>query len=599
MPDRSRSQNRACRSPTASRRTHHSRGHSRTRSPARGRRSPSKSPERRSRSADLRRSVKLAKSPRIAKVLGIVNETSAERAAHFKDLGQQLDDAGRWITRSNWGYPSFSLIFEHHFELVDIESSYDRFILEKALTTMLKLLPWLDLDEIAPDEDDTDEQAADKMWYRAVLCNRLDKVASMARSNDVSNFRSPIATYVKKSLPPIETCPAELAAAIADLRVTIDSQDKSVRGFYCRATGRALIPPQDLPRWLEDPDELMDRIRTRKHLLSPKHMPSFIYKNYTLDTTDPYMGAFEGDLIVLALKHLYLGPEAAKSDKKTNQGQSVVHKDMVVTREKLAYAVLMIKHALSSDADWRSDIDGVKKAVLWRHTLQVLSPGLTMDLGVDDYTLSNDDEDNLDLEDDLRQAVIEDKLTWVEGLMDRLTERVFGRQRITEEERQAAEQSDVLSTAAQMTRNIAERILAKQKADADRQRQQEQQDEVEVESRAASPPSSPERTPQTPSTQHPQQQPPGERTPQDAPRDGEVQSRSDKNYAGPSGSKRKERATSPLSDNDLYTPQPPPKKKSRVKTATHASGQRRSTRTKHWSVFIGASRILLIIRRPQ
>lgn len=43
----------------------------------------------------------------------------------------------------------------------------------------------------------------------------------------------------------------------------------------------------------------MDRIRTRRHLLSPKHMPSFIYKNYTLDTTDPYMGAFEGDLIVL------------------------------------------------------------------------------------------------------------------------------------------------------------------------------------------------------------------------------------------------------------------------------------------------------------
>ena len=93
------------------------------------------------------------------------------------------------------------------------------------------------------------------------------------------------------------------------------------------------------------------------------------------------------------LKHLYLGPEAAKRDKKTNQGQSVIHKDMVVTREKLAYAVLMvcitafprrltanqitqIKHALSSDTDWRGDIDGVKKAVLWRHTLQVLSPGL-------------------------------------------------------------------------------------------------------------------------------------------------------------------------------------------------------------------------------
>ena len=77
----------------------------------------------------------------------------------------------------------------------------------------------------------------------------------MARSNDVSNLRSPIATYVKKSLPPIEACPAELAAAIADLRVTIDSEDKSVRGFYCRGTGRALIPPQDLPRWLEDPEE--------------------------------------------------------------------------------------------------------------------------------------------------------------------------------------------------------------------------------------------------------------------------------------------------------------------------------------------------------
>ncbi|KAL1657991.1 hypothetical protein GGF50DRAFT_108829, partial [Schizophyllum commune] len=682
MPDRSRSQNRARCSPTASRRTQHFRGHSRSRSPARGRRSPSKSPERESRSADLRRSVKLAKSPRIAKVLGIVNETSAERAAHFKDLGQQLDDAGRWITRSNWGYPSFSLIFEHHFELVNIESSYDRFILEKALATMLKLLPWFDLDEIAPDEDDTDEQAADKTWYRAVLCNRLDKVASMARSNDVSNFRSPIATYVKKSLPPIEACPAELAAAIADLRVTIDSEDKSVRGFYCRATGRALIPPQDLPRWLEDPDELMDRIRTRKHLLSPKHMPSFIYKNYTLDTTDPYMGAFEGDLIVLALKHLYLGPEAAKSDKKTNQGQSVVHKDMVVTREKLAYAVLMIKHALSSDTDWRGDIDGVKKAVLWRHTLQVLSPGLTMDLGVKDYTLYTNDEDNLGLDGDLRRAVIDDKLTWVEGLMDRLTERVFGCQRITEEERQRAEQSDVPSTAAQMTRNIAERILAKQKADADRQRQREQQqeEEVEVESRPASPhvgnrpparrddlsfstprpnwedgsarratgrdahlsrsrprrmlqpqqssptqsraggdtsptapsfsplmatpsrrhrrlmrirsprpspPHSPdktqppERTPQTPSPQHPEQHPSAERTSQGPPRDVEVEPRSDGNFAGPSGGKRKERAISPLCDNDLYTPQPPPKKKSRVKSATHASGQRRSTRTKH------------------
>lgn len=142
------------------------------------------------------------------------------------------------------------------------------------------------------------------------------------------------------------------------------------------------------------------------------------------------------------LKHLYLGPEAAKRDKKTNQGQSVIHKDMVVTREKLAYAVLMvcitafprrltanqipqIKHALSSDTDWRGDIDGVKKAVLWRHTLQVLSPGLTMDLGVKDCTLYTNDEDDLGLDGDLRRAVIDDKLTWVEGLMDRLTEYVL------------------------------------------------------------------------------------------------------------------------------------------------------------------------------
>lgn len=287
---------------------------------------------------------------------------------------------------------------------------------------------------------------------------------------------------------------------------------------------------------------------------------------------------------------------------------------------------------------------------------------------------------------------------WLKDIAECTYRRVFGCPRITEEERQRAERSDVPSTAAQMTRNIAEIILAKRKSDADRQRQQEQQqeEEVEVQSRPASPhvgnrpparrddpafstprsnrredgsarsapsrgahlsrsrprrmlqlqqssptqshaggdtspaapsfsplmatpsrrrrrrrlmrvrsprpspPHSPdktqrpERTPQTPSPQHPEQHPSAERTSQGPPRDVEVEPRSDGNVAGPSGGKRKGRAISPLSDNDLYTPQPPPKKKSRVKTATHASGQRRSTRTKHWSAFVAASRILLI-----
>lgn len=85
---------------------------------------------------------------------------------------------------------------------------------------------------------------------RTHVIRQLNDVASSARSNDVSNLKTSIVGYVLSSLP----LDAD-ALGLSDVRLPIPVDDESLHGFKCRATARALIPPEDLPAWDEGPDE--------------------------------------------------------------------------------------------------------------------------------------------------------------------------------------------------------------------------------------------------------------------------------------------------------------------------------------------------------
>ncbi|KAL1697735.1 hypothetical protein EV121DRAFT_298076 [Schizophyllum commune] len=193
-------------------------------------------------------------------------------------------------------------------------------------------------------------------------------------------------------------------------------------------------------------------------------MPSFVYKNYITDTADPAMGAFRGELLVTFLKHLFRGPEAAKSGKPPKPGKSAARQ--AITAEMVAYAVLVLRHALSSDKDWRMDSDGVAKAVVWRSCLQVFYPDLTMDLGVEEYEEGSDsgeDDEGDDLPEDAKAASIMEKKIWAREVLEELTERVYGVQH-TRTKRVSTTRPKRPSTAIQISRNFAKKHMQAQSA---------------------------------------------------------------------------------------------------------------------------------------
>ncbi|KAL1742313.1 hypothetical protein HDZ31DRAFT_15457, partial [Schizophyllum fasciatum] len=386
------------------------------------------------------------------------------RSKKYRAMARELDDTCRWVTRTLWALPNYATLFLYHLdggaELQDWES-YDEQLLKTVFAAFTSRLIWFDPSEITVEDGDTQEEQDGKLWLRNEFSKRLDNIASSARSNDISNLKDAIATYIIKSLPQEDELSPHLANALADLRLPMPLGDKTLRGFKCRATARALIPPEDQPLWDEDPDLMMKNICVRKHGLSPKHMPSFAYKDYVIDPTDAFMGLFKNNVIVKVLKHLYRGPEAARSDKPPKQAPSANQHDTTVTEEKVAYALLMTRHALSSDKDWRTNEDGVSKTVFWRYCLQILHPDLTMDLGVDDYDDYTDDEADDNLDQTVQQSIIGAKKGWVKGVLSDLSESVYG-PRPSREKRTCTQRSSALSTAAQMSRNLAMKIALAQ-----------------------------------------------------------------------------------------------------------------------------------------
>ncbi|KAI3998328.1 hypothetical protein EV122DRAFT_256007, partial [Schizophyllum commune] len=264
-------------------------------------------------------------------------------------------------------------------------------------------------------------------------------------SESFAGCKTPIVDYLPASLPSNAD-----ALRLADLRLPIPTKDKEERGFKHRATTRALIPPEDQSVWDADPDLLMRQIRTREHYLDAREMPSFVYKNYITDTTDPAMGAFWGELLVTFLKHLFRGPEAAKSNKPPKPGRSAT-RQIITAAEMVAYAVLMLRHALSSDKDWRMNNDGVAKAVVWRSCLQVFYPDLTMDLGVEEY------------DEDAKAASIFEKKFWARKVLEELTERVSGVQG-PRPKRASTTRPKRPFTATQIARNFAKKYMQAQSA---------------------------------------------------------------------------------------------------------------------------------------
>ncbi|KAL1750721.1 hypothetical protein FB107DRAFT_279376 [Schizophyllum commune] len=266
-----------------------------------------------------------------------------------------------------------------------------------------------------------------------------------ARSNDISNSKTPIVDYLPASLPSNAD-----ALRLADLRLPIPTKGKEERGFKHRATTRALIPPEDQSVWDADPDLLLRQIRTREHYLDAREMPSFVYKNYITDTTDPAMGAFRGELLVTFLKHLFRGPEAAKSNNPPKPGRSATRQ--IITAEMVAYAVLMLRHALSYDKDWRMNNDGVAKAVVWRSC---------SDSDDDDENDENDEDD--DLSEDAKAASIFEKKIWARKVLEELTERVSGVQG-PRPKRASTTRPKRPFTATQIARNFAKKYMQAQSA---------------------------------------------------------------------------------------------------------------------------------------
>ncbi|KAF5372416.1 hypothetical protein D9757_006005 [Collybiopsis confluens] len=178
-------------------------------------------------------------------------------------------------------------------------------------------------------------------------------------------------------------------------RIKRTSKKSDTRGYHHPQLARLLVPTSKLQVFIDDPQEFCNRYNDNDLADGPitsTEIPSFFYADLgfksACDQDRAFDGLLQGWLIIQTLVHLYLGDVNASEFREhykhfRTSGQStkfkvkqvgLAHTQKVysVTMEMLAYTTLMIRHALSSCNDRRSEEGDVVKVDAYNAVMAII-----------------------------------------------------------------------------------------------------------------------------------------------------------------------------------------------------------------------------------
>ncbi|KAF4600365.1 hypothetical protein EYR38_004990 [Pleurotus pulmonarius] len=164
--------------------------------------------------------------------------------------------------------------------------------------------------------------------------------SSQTRSNDSSTLRDKLEYFL---VDPKEVVPRELSSKVA-------------RGWNNQWTAERLCPQRFLEKFRKDPDSFMLKVQkgARKYQ-QHTDWPAFLYDASAYDKDDPAAGLFKHQVLIKILRHVLIGPSAAKSNsrvtlpRRCNAGIIGISK---IDSNLIAYAACQARFILSAQTDW-------------------------------------------------------------------------------------------------------------------------------------------------------------------------------------------------------------------------------------------------------
>ncbi|KAF8157833.1 hypothetical protein B0H34DRAFT_706322 [Crassisporium funariophilum] len=163
------------------------------------------------------------------------------------------------------------------------------------------------------------------------VTGELDQARSKARAADVGTMKQHVHRW-RDFVPPIDA---------------VDSRHRL--GFHNMTTGY-LLCPCDL-NWNDLSIQKSLQEGTRK--VQPKDFPLFLWKSERVSATDFFDGFMQGDMILKAFLHIFIGPSAAHSSasgRSTRKGNAALHGIRTVSIYSIAYAATIFRFVISDQS---------------------------------------------------------------------------------------------------------------------------------------------------------------------------------------------------------------------------------------------------------
>ncbi|KAJ8495202.1 hypothetical protein ONZ45_g12958 [Pleurotus djamor] len=133
-------------------------------------------------------------------------------------------------------------------------------------------------------------------------------------------------------------------------------ENKLTRGWNHDWTAKLLCPQRYLPRFAADPLSVMEMGMRKKSKINHTLWPSFVYDTDTYDENNPEQGLFRGRVIVFILRHLFIGPSAAKGCRRTKGPDGRSNATLIATAKvngyMVAYVACQARFLLNAQDGW-------------------------------------------------------------------------------------------------------------------------------------------------------------------------------------------------------------------------------------------------------
>ncbi|KAF8955982.1 hypothetical protein BDZ97DRAFT_2080158 [Flammula alnicola] len=163
------------------------------------------------------------------------------------------------------------------------------------------------------------------------VTGELDQARSKARASDVGTMKQNVHRW-RKFVPPIDAVDA-----------------RHLLGFHNATTGW-LLCPCDL-NW--DDLSIQQDLQHGTRKVQPKDFPLFLWKNERVSATDFFDGFMQGDMVLKAFLHIFIGPSAAHSSasgRSTRKGNAALHGIRSVSIYSIAYAATIFRFVISDQS---------------------------------------------------------------------------------------------------------------------------------------------------------------------------------------------------------------------------------------------------------